>query len=174
MIPRPPPNDRRQQNPTFRTNNVEEIQQEIEAIAPLHQQTPSYPAIRSRTTGFSIAGSIQLVPLTSRQPQQQCGSISELNTMPHKTQPVVAPPLDFRTSNALLTSIARIENNAVPVLFDGGSQVNTISATMALKFNLQITPLTKQRRILFPNGQSTQITHYVERLVITFPALASQ
>ena len=31
--------------------------------------------------------------------------------------------------------------------------------------------LTQQRRILFPNGQSTQITHYIERLVITFPAL---
>ena len=112
-----------------------------------------------------------MVPLTSRQPQQQCGSISEVNTMPRKTQPVVAPPLDFRTSNALLTSIARIENNAVPVLSDGGSQVNTISSTMAQKFNLQATPLTQQRRILFPNGQSTQITHYIERLVITFPAL---
>ena len=112
-----------------------------------------------------------MVPLTSRQPQQQCGSISEVNTMPRNTQPVVAPPLDFRTSNTLLTSIARIENNPVPVLFDGGSQVNTISATMALRFNLQTKPLTQKRRILFPNGQSTEITHYVERLVITFPAL---
>ena len=64
--------------------------------------------------------------------------------MPRKTQLLVVPPLDFRTSNALLTSIARIENNAVPVLFDGGSQVNTISATMAQKFNLQTKPLTQQ------------------------------
>ena len=94
--------------------------------------------------------------------------------MPHKAQPIVAPPLDFRTSNALLTSIARIENNPVPVLFDGGSQVNTISATMALKFNLQITPLTKQRRIVFPNGQSTQITHYVETSSNHVSCLASQ
>ena len=62
--------------------------------------------------------------------------------MPRKTQLLVAPPLDFRTSNALLTSIARIENNAVPVLFDRGSQVNTISTTMAQKFNLQAKPLT--------------------------------
>ena len=85
-----------------------------------------------------------MVPLTSRQPQQQCGSISEVNTMPRKTQPLVAPPLDFRTSNALLTLIARIENNAVPVLFDGGSQVNTISATMVQKFNLQAKPLIQQ------------------------------
>ena len=49
---RPPPNDRRQQNPIFRTNNVTEIQQEIEAIAPLHQQTPSYPAIESEQQDF--------------------------------------------------------------------------------------------------------------------------
>ena len=112
-----------------------------------------------------------MVPLTSRQQQQQCGSISELNTMPRKIQLLVAPPLDFRTSNALLTSIARIENNEVPVLFDGGSQVNTISATIAQKFNLQAKPLIQQRRILFPNRQSTEITHYIDRLVITFPAL---
>ena len=91
--------------------------------------------------------------------------------MPRKTQPLVTPPLDFRTSNTLLTSIARIENNAVPVLFDGGSQVNTISATMAQKFNLQAEPLTQQRRILFLNRQSTKIIYYIERLVITFPAL---
>ena len=97
---------------------------------------------------------------------------SQKSTRCHaNTQPVVVPPLDFRTSNTLLTSIARIENNPVPVLFDGGSQVNTISASMALRFNLQTKPLTQKRRILFPNGQSTEITHYVERLVITFPAL---
>ena len=91
--------------------------------------------------------------------------------MPRKAQPLVAPPIEFRTSNALLTSIARIENNAVPVLFDGGSQVNTISATIAQKFNLQTQPLTQQRCILFPNGQSTEITYYIDRLIITFPAL---
>ena len=38
---RPPPNDRRQQNTLFRTNNIEEIQQEIEAIALLYEETPS-------------------------------------------------------------------------------------------------------------------------------------
>ena len=43
---------RRQQNPPFRTNNVKEIQQEIEAIALLHQQTPSYPAFESEQQDF--------------------------------------------------------------------------------------------------------------------------
>ena len=49
---RPPPNDRRQQNTLFRTNNVEEIQQEIEAIAPLHEETPSYPSFESEQQDF--------------------------------------------------------------------------------------------------------------------------
>ena len=91
--------------------------------------------------------------------------------MPRKIQLLVTPPIEFRTSNALLTSIAHIENNAVPVLFDGGSQVNTISTTMAQKFNLQTKLLIQQRRILFPNRQSTDITYYIDCLVITFPAL---
>ena len=91
--------------------------------------------------------------------------------MPRKIQLLVAPPIEFRTSKALLTSIAHIENNAVPVLFDGRSQVNTISTTMAQKLNLQTRPLTQQRRILFPNRQSTEITYYIDRLIITFPAL---
>ena len=49
---RPPPNDRRQQNPPFCTNNIKEIQQEIEAIAPLYQETPSYPAFESAQQDF--------------------------------------------------------------------------------------------------------------------------
>ena len=118
-----------------------------------------------------MAGSIRLVPITSRQ-NNITGTTDAPKTSPSSS---TAHPNNtdapWKTSKRLLTSITRIDNNPISVLFDEGSQVNVIAPLTVQQCNLQTKPLTQSRHIVFPNGHHVEIKAYVPSLPITFPAI---
>ena len=118
------------------------------------------------------AGSIRLVPTTSRQ-NNITGTNAIPNTTPQQSNIPPSPIFDtaWKTSKKLLTSITRIHNHPVPVLFDEGSQVNVITSAIVRQCTLQTKPLPQPRRVLFPNGQYVEINEFVPFLPVTFPAI---
>ena len=117
------------------------------------------------------------MPLTSRQNNITGTSPASMlpTTSPQSSPPPSASPpkpeLSWRHRKHLLTSTTRICDHPVPVLFDKGSQVNVISPQLMKQLSLQISLLPSPRRIMFPNGQHIEITHFVPYLLPTFPAI---
>ena len=112
------------------------------------------------------------MPITSRQ-NNIAGTNDIPNTIPQNpsTSPPTTLDTSWKLSKRLLTSITRINNHPVPVLFDEGSQVNVITSAIVRQCNLQTKPLSQPRRIIFPNGQHVEINAMVPSLPVTFPAI---
>ena len=117
------------------------------------------------------------MPLTSRQ-NNLTGTPSNTVIPPTSPQTSSPPPASsskseppWRHRKHLLTSIARISDHPVPVLFDEGSQVNVISPQIVIQLSLPTARLPSPRRIMFPNGQHADITHFVPHLFPVFPAI---
>ena len=115
------------------------------------------------------------MPLTSRQ-NNITGTLSSSvrpTTTSHPSPPPIPPKPEpsRRHCKHLLTSITRICDHPVPVLFDEGSQVNVISPQLVKHLSLQTSPLPSPRRIMFPNGQHRDLTELVPSFSLTFPAI---
>ena len=145
--PRQQNSDRR--NNQYQHNNVDEVQQDFFDITSnkdlssydISDYDPSQCDYQdapididpNQPTGFSLAGSIHLVPLTSR--QNNITGTSSNSVIPPMSPQSSPPPSASSTKSEppwrhrkhLLTSTARISDHPVPVLFDEGSQVNMIS-----------------------------------------------
>ena len=111
---------------------------------------------QNNITGTS---SNSVIPPTSSQ------SSSPLSASSTKSEP------PWRHHKHLLTSTARISDHPVPVLFDEGSQVNVISPQLVKQLSLPTLRLPSPHRIIFPNGQHIEITHFVPHLFPVFPAI---
>ena len=115
------------------------------------------------------------MPLTSRQNNLTGTPANTVIPSPSpsaSTPPPVSSPKSetpWRHRKHLLTSTARISDHPVPVLFDEGSQVNVISPQIVIQLSLPTARLPSPRRIMFPNGQHADITHFVPHLFPVFP-----
>ena len=72
-----------------------------------------------------------------------------------------------RSVNALLTTTATINDKSILLLFDEGSQVNTISPTLVHELKLPVKPLPKTHTLQFANSATLTVSHYVPCISLT-------